>query len=91
MNWLGLKAKLYGFGALLVGAIAFVIRLRVVTEQRDRARDRADAAERQAAEQVEVAKADATIEAEHHELEHQADEAIENDQVPDNLSDPNRW
>lgn len=79
MSWLGIKAKLWGIGAVLLGAFAFVLRLNSLKNQRDRARIERDQAKAQAKQQKvyrerveKTAELDAEIE---QEFSHRAEEA----------------
>lgn len=82
---LNLKAKLIAAGAFLLSVLAFFLRLKVVTNQRDKAREKAEKYQAWSERQQATSLLDSEIESEYSELKRQ-----ENDgKVPDNLSKPN--
>ena len=91
MNWLTLKAKLYAAGAVLIGVLAFFLRLKVVTHQRDVAKEKAKRATAQAKEATAIVEADAEIEEEFVELEQESEEAIEKGEMPDHMRERNTF
>ncbi len=91
MNLLTIKAKLIAFGAASLAVIGFFLRLKVVTAQRDKARIKAKTAEKAAKQLGEVIESDAEIEGEFSELEREAEDDIENGEMPDNIRNRNQF
>ena len=90
MNWLTIKAKLFALGAFLLTVAAFFLRLKLVTAQRDKARDRADAEAARADQAEDIAKADAEIEAKYSDLERESKRDIEAKRMPSNIRNRNK-
>jgi hypothetical protein len=82
---LGLKAKLAAFGAFLLGVLALFVRLRMVTNQRDKARDAAEKYKAWSERQQDTTALDAEIEQEFSHRAEEAREAIKNDEIPKHL------
>ena len=87
MNW---KLKLYAFGALLLTVLGFFVRLKVVTRQRDRARERAKGEAARADQAEDIAAADAEIENEFSDLERESKRDIQDGKMPGNIRDRNK-
>jgi hypothetical protein len=81
---LNLKAKLIAAGALLLTVLGFFVRLKVVTNQRDKAQVSAKKYKAWSDRQTKTAEIDAEID---QEFSHRAEE--KNGDVPKSLSDPN--
>jgi hypothetical protein len=84
---LHLKAKLIAAGALLLAVLGFFVRLKVVTNQRDKAQISAKKYKAWSERQTATSEIDAELE---QEFSHRAQEK-NGDQVPDHLSDPNDY
>jgi hypothetical protein len=87
---LNLKSKLIAFGALLLTVLGFFVRLKVVTNQRDKAQDSARKYKAWSERQEDTRQIDAEIEQEYSHRAEEAREALENDEIPDHLRNPRR-
>ena len=90
MNWATIQLKLYALGAFLLTVLAFFLRLKVVTRQRDRARERAKGEAARADQAEDIATADAEIENEFSDLERESKRDIESGRMPGNIRDRNK-
>lgn len=91
MSWLTIKAKLIAAGAGLMAILAFVLRLKIVTAQRDKARVKAKTAEKAAKQAHDVIESDTEIEVEFSDLERESKRDIENGKMPDNIRNRNEF
>ena len=91
MNWLTIKAKLIGAVAIVLTVAGFLLRMDIVTKQRDKARKKADRATARANEAENIVKIDAEIESEISELERESDRAIESGEMPGNIRNRNQF
>ena len=83
----GLKAKLYAIGAaILLGLLAT---LKIVTMQRDAAREDARRAKKHLDERKKIVKAEKEINKKMRDEKAKAVEAIKNGEVPDNIRNRN--
>ena len=90
MNFLlGLKAKLIGLGAILLTVLAFFLRLKTVTYQRDKAVYRAKVLKQELEVRKQTVELDKTVEdqLESHRAELIKD--LEDEKIPSNISNPN--
>lgn len=89
---LDLKAKAIAFGAGLLAIAAFLLRLKMVTYQRDKARERLKVAETQRDQVKDQAKLARTIRDERGAKRRQTVKEVEQGEVPSTLSDDlNSW
>lgn len=89
---LGLKAKAIAFGAGLLAIAAFLVRLKIVTAQRDRARAAQKAAETQRDQAKDQNKLDREIRDSRAVKRRQTIKEVEQGEVPSTLSDDlNTW
>ena len=86
---LGFKAKLYAIFAAI--GLALVAALKVVTMQRDAAREDARRAKKHMNEAKQIGQAQKQIREETREAEKVALEAIKNGEMPDNIRDRNTF
>ena len=91
MSWLSIQPKLYALGAFLLAALAFFVRLKVVTNQRDKARKRANGEAARADQAEMIAEVEAEIDNEFSDLERESKRDIENNKMPGNIRDRNRF
>ncbi len=91
MNWASIQLKLYAAGALLLTVVGFFIRLKVVTSQRDRARERARGEAARADQAEDIAEADAEIENEFSDLERESKRDIKDGKMPGNIRDRSKF
>lgn len=89
MNLLGIKAKLAALGTLALAAIAAIIRISFLKNQRDALKDKAKTLEAQVKQQAEIEQADAEIEATYSRRAKEAKRVIDEGGIPDHLRDPN--
>ena len=84
-----IRAKLYAIGAAIgVGLLAL---LKIVTMQRDAAREDARRAKKHMTEVKEIRKVEKQINAETREVKKKAVEAIKDGQMPDNIRNRNQF
>jgi len=89
---LGLKVKAIALGAVLLTVAGFLLRLKLVTAQRDKARVRLKAAETQRDQVKATAKADKKIRDERIASRKQTIKEVEQGEIPSSLSDDlNTW
>lgn len=89
---LGLKVKAIAFGAGLLAIAAFLVRLKIVTAQRDRARTAQKSAETQRDQAKDQNKLDREIRDSRAEKRRQTIKEVEQGEVPSTLSDDlNTW
>jgi hypothetical protein len=81
---------LIALGAGLLAILGFFVRLKIVTNQRDKARVAATKYKAWSERQEETRQIDAEIEQEFSHRAEEAREALENDQIPDHLRNPDR-
>lgn len=86
---LGLKAKLYAVAAAI--GLALLAALKVVTMQRDAAREDARRAKKHLSEANDIRKAEKEINTQMREEKAKAVEAIKRGEVPDNIRDRNNF
>ena len=86
---LNLKAKLIAAGALLATALGFLVRLKIVTSQRDKAKHKAEQYKAWSERQEETATKDSELEQEFSHRAQEANEDVKEGKVPDHLSNPN--
>lgn len=91
MNWLAWKARIYAVGALCLGIITVIIRMKFVTNQRDKFKADAEVYKLQVKQAQLNDAADSEIEQTFSRRAHEAEEAIEDGQVPSNIRNPNDW
>ena len=84
---IGLRAKLYAIGAAIL--LGLVAALKVVTMQRDAAKEDARRAKKHLTEANEIRKVEKEIKAETREIQKKAVEAIKRGEVPDNIRNRN--
>jgi len=89
MNLLGIKAKLIAAGSLALAAIAAIIRISFLKNQRDSLKTKAKTLEAQVRQQAEIEQADAEIEQEYSRRATEARRVIDEGGIPDHLRDPN--
>ncbi len=83
MDWITIKAKLIGLGAFLLAIAAAVLRHKQVVAQRDKARQAAADAKAEVEERRDIDNADREIDSKYSDLEREAREDLENDEMPD--------
>ena len=86
---IGLRAKLYAIGAAIL--LGLVAALKVVTMQRDAAKEDARRAKKHLTEANEIRKAEKEIGQQMREEKKKAVEAIKRGEVPDNIRDRNNF
>lgn len=84
---IGLRAKLYAIGAAIV--LGLMAALKVVTMQRDAAKEDARRAKKHLDERKKIVKAEKDIKAQMKEEKAKAVEAIKRGEVPDNIRNRN--
>ena len=84
---IGLRAKLYAIGAAIV--LGLMAALKVVTMQRDAAKEDARRAKKHLDERKKIVKAEKDIKAQTKEEKAKAAEAIKRGELPDNIRNRN--
>ena len=87
---LSLKAKLIAFGAILLTVLGFFLRLKIVTKQRDKAKQAAAKYKSWSERQTQTAEADAEIESKYSDLKREVKQDLKNEVIPDHLRNPKR-
>ena len=87
---LSLKGKLIAAGALLLTVLGFFLRLKIVTSQRDKAKQKAAKFKAWSERQAETSEIDAEIEQTFSRRAETAREALKNDEIPEHLRNPKR-
>jgi len=90
MALLNLKAKLFAAGAILLTVLGFLVRLKVVTKQRDKAKQAATKYKLWSERQTKTAEIDAEIESKYSDLKRQTRQDLKDDKIPDHLRNPDR-
>lgn len=91
MSWLTIKAKLIALGALLLGVIAFFVRLKVVKSQRDNLKEKVQVAEARIKQADRLHQRDIELESQSRSRRAEAAKEIEESGVSKELSNPNEW
>ena len=89
MNLLNIKAKLAALGAIALAAIAAILRISYLKNQRDSLKDRARTLDAQLKQRAEVDEADAEIEATFSRRAKEARRVLDEGGIPDHLRNPN--
>ncbi len=87
---LSLKAKALAAGALLLTVLGFFLRLKIVTKQRDKAKQTAAKYKSWSERQTQTAEADAEIESKYSDLKRATKQDLKNEVIPDHLRNPKR-
>jgi hypothetical protein len=87
---LNLKAKLLAAGAFLLAVLGFFVRLKMVTNQRDKAQQSAKKYKAWSERQTKTVEMDAEIEQEFSHRAEEAKESLKNDEIPEHLRNPRR-
>ena len=85
---LNLKAKLIAAGAALLAIFGFLVRLKIVTSQRDKAKHKAEQYKAWTERQTETAEIESELEQEFSHRAQEANEDVKEGKVPDHLSNP---
>ncbi len=88
---LGLKAKALAAGAILLTVLGFFLRLKIVTKQRDKAKQTAAKYKSWSERQTQTAEGDAEIDQEFSDLKRASKKDAQDGKVPSHLSDPNKF
>ena len=91
MTWLSIQTKLYAAGTFLLAVLAFFVRLKVVTKQRDKARERAKGEAARADQAEMIAEVEAEIDNEFSDLERESKRDIEDGKMPSNIRNRNKF
>ena len=87
---LSLKTKALAAGALLLTVLGFFLRLKIVTKQRDKAKQTAAKYKSWSERQTKTAEGDAEIESKYSDLKREAKQDLKNEVIPDHLHNPKR-
>ena len=87
---LKLKAQLIALGAILLTVLGFFLRLKIVTKQRDKAKQTAAKYKSWSERQTQTAVADAEIESKYSDLKRATKQDLKNEVIPDHLRNPKR-
>ena len=87
---LKLKAQLIAAGAILLTVLGFFLRLKIVTKQRDKAKQTAAKYKSWSERQTQTAEADAEIESKYSDLKREVKQDLKNEVIPDHLRNPKR-
>ena len=87
---LNLKAKLIALGAALLTVLGFFLRLKVVTNQRDKAKQKAAKYQAWSERQAKSLAVDAEIASKYSDLEREAKQDLKDDEIPSHLRNPDR-
>ncbi len=87
---LKLKAQLIALGAILLTILGFFLRLKIVTKQRDKAKQTAAKYKSWSERQTQTAVADAEIESKYSDLKRATKQDLKNEVIPDHLRNPKR-
>ncbi len=90
MALLNLKAKLIALGAILLTVLGFFLRLKIVTKQRDRAKQKAAKYKAWSERQTQTAEVEAEIENKYSDLKREVKKDLKNEVIPDHLRNPKR-
>ena len=86
----GLKAKALALGALLLTILGFFLRLKIVTKQRDKAKQRAAKYKAWSERQTKTSEVEAEIGNKYSDLKREVKKDLENEVIPDHLRNPKR-
>ena len=86
----GLKAKALALGAIVLTVLGFFLRLKIVTKQRDKAKQTAAKYKSWSERQTKTTEADAEIESKYSDLKRATKQDLKNDEIPDHLRNPRR-
>lgn len=89
MNLLSIKAKLLGFGALLLTIAAFFFRFQQVKDQRDRARESHKKEKARANQAEKINEVEDQLDQEYSDLKRESERDIKNGEMPTNIRDRN--
>ncbi|KKL77713.1 hypothetical protein LCGC14_2032130 [marine sediment metagenome] len=87
---LSLKAKALALGAILLTVLGFFLRLKIVTKQRDKAKQKAAKYQAWSERQTKTAEVEAEIESKYSDLKRATKQDLKNDEIPDHLRNPRR-
>ena len=87
---LSLKGKLIALGARALTILGFFLRLKIVTNQRDKAKRKAVKYQAWSERQTKTSEVDAEIESKFSDLERAAKQDLKDDEIPAHLSNPDR-
>ena len=87
---LKLKAQLIAAGAILLTVLGFFLRLKIVTKQRDKAKQTAAKYKSWSERQTKTTEADAEIESKYSDLKRATKQDLKNEVIPDHLRNPRR-
>ena len=85
-----LKAKLVALGAIALTVLGFFLRLKVVTRQRDKAKDKAAKYQAWSERQTKTSEVEAEITSKYSDLERTAKQDLKDEIIPDHLRNPRR-
>jgi hypothetical protein len=91
VNWLTIKAKLYALGALILAAVGFFIRLKVVKTQRDNLKEKVAVSEARIRQADRLRQRDTELEEQSRSRRADVLKQVESEGVSDELKDPNDW
>jgi hypothetical protein len=91
VNWLTIKTKLYALGALILAAVGFFIRLKVVKTQRDNLKEKVAVSEARIRQADRLRQRDTELEEQSRSRRADVLKQVESEGVSDELKDPNDW
>jgi hypothetical protein len=91
VNWLTIKAKLYALGALILAAVGFFIRLKVVKTQRDNLKEKVAVSEARIRQADRLRQRDTELEEQSRSRRADVLKQVESEGVSDELANPNDW
>jgi hypothetical protein len=91
VNWLTIKAKLYALGALILAAVGFFIRLKVVKTQRDNLKEKVAVSEARIRQADRLRQRDTELEEQSRSRRADVLKQVESEGVSDELKSPNDW
>jgi hypothetical protein len=91
VNWLTIKTKLYALGGLILAAVGFFIRLKVVKTQRDNLKEKVAVSEARIRQADRLRQRDTELEEQSRSRRADVLKQVESEGVSDELKDPNDW
>lgn len=91
MSWLWLRPKLVAAGLFVMTAIAFVVRLKFVTDQRDKLQVEVKKERARADQAEEINDVEQQLDEHFSELEEESESDVDDGKIPDHIRDRNKF